>query len=346
MKDELVTVIVPVYNCEKHIENCVNNLLCQSYNNIEIILVNDGSNDNSEHICLKLVEESENVKYYYQSNSGVSVARNTGLEHAQGDLIMFVDADDSVHVDIVKNLVAEMNDEIDMVCCSYELLHNLKKEYMFEEDFFAKTNEQKEPIYLQLFDYTYGHSSSNVTAIGVPWAKLFRQSMIEKYNLRFDSKLKRMQDNVFVMNAVYYARGIRYINKCLYKYRVDHINSYKSGVYSPNVYLEVLNSRHEFFDEHPEIMTSIIKQYYFKEHVNDLMMSIHYLVDNGKTVSSTVKAIKSLCENPLYVETLQYNEKSVLSEKQRIQCFLYRHKMYISLMILYKIIYFLKGRKR
>lgn len=335
--DLLVSIIIPVYNCEAYIQECVEKLVEQTYSKIEIILVDDGSKDQSADRCLELVERYANVRYFYQDNSGPSVARNKGLENANGEYVMFVDADDFVKSNIVEVLLNVMNDETDIVCCSYELLETGATEKMFDEDFVAASLCEKEPIFIQLMDVTYGHSSKNATAIGVPWAKLFRKSLFDKYGIRFDSSLRRMQDNALIMQAVYYARRIVYVNQYLYRYRVDHINTYKSVSYSPDVYLGVLNNRSDFYRLHPDIMTKQIKDYFYLEHVNYLMMSIHYIV--ASNIQDKVGNIKKLCNNKQYVDMLGKKSNAVTSRKQKLQCFMYRHKLYSLLFVAYKIKY-------
>lgn len=336
----MVSVIIPVYNCEKYLEDCVENLLSQTYKNIEIILVNDGSTDRSASIGKQIAENNCVVQYLSQSNSGTSVARNNGLDHADGEFIMFVDADDGVKADIIQRLLDKMDDTTDIVCCSYEILETNQNEDMFSCDFQASNPIEKASFYKQLMDVTYGHLNSNATAIGVPWAKLYRKSIFDDNNLRFDSELRRMQDNVMIMEAFCYARKVTYINEYLYSYRIDHINSYNSYTYSDQVYLGVLKKRHEFFEQHPEYLTEDVFGYYYYEHINYLMMSIHYITaQKEKTRKQKLESIKNLCKNPIYSEVLDKKIDSVISKKQQIQCFMYRHNMYTALYEFYRIKY-------
>lgn len=96
MKNPKVSIIIPVYNVEKYLEECVESILTQDYENKEIVLVNDGSTDSSPSLCDKFAEENECVKVVHKENCGLSMARNTGIEHATGDYILFVDSDDFV----------------------------------------------------------------------------------------------------------------------------------------------------------------------------------------------------------------------------------------------------------
>ena len=91
-----ISIIIPLYNCESFIRTCVESILCMNRDDIEIILINDGSTDGTGNICENLAKSSEFVHYFYQENQGVSTARNNGLSKAQGEYVLFIDADDTI----------------------------------------------------------------------------------------------------------------------------------------------------------------------------------------------------------------------------------------------------------
>ena len=105
MYQALVSVVIPVYNCEAYLQQCLDSLLCQTYSNIEIILVDDGSVDSSPQICDTYARYHDNIRAIHQVNSGAAAARNMGLEYVSGDYILFVDSDDWVTADYVQNLI-------------------------------------------------------------------------------------------------------------------------------------------------------------------------------------------------------------------------------------------------
>ena len=112
----VVSVIIPVYNVEKYLEECIDSVLAQTYQNIEIILVDDGSTDSSGLICDRYAEKNTNISVIHQKNSGLSAARNSGLNKANGDYIYFLDSDDYISADAIEKLfsIAE-NDKSDIV---------------------------------------------------------------------------------------------------------------------------------------------------------------------------------------------------------------------------------------
>ena len=111
----LVSIVVPVYNAEKYLEQCLNSIQNQTYKNFEVILVNDGSMDHSESICKSFVEGDSRFRYFLKSNGGASAARNFGLDHVRGDFITFIDADDWVdenHLEVLINNIKENNSDM------------------------------------------------------------------------------------------------------------------------------------------------------------------------------------------------------------------------------------------
>ena len=127
---ELVSIIVPVYNLEKYIEKCVRSLLQQTYTNVEIILVDDGSRDESGEICDRLASEDSRIKVIHKENGGLSSARNCGIENATGEYIMFVDGDDFISELMVEKLYVALKDNCaDISVCCFKNIY--EKQYRF-----------------------------------------------------------------------------------------------------------------------------------------------------------------------------------------------------------------------
>ena len=107
---KLISVIIPIYNTQKYLKKCIDSVECQSYNNIEIILVNDGSTDSSEKIIQPYLQKYENIKYYKKENGGLSDARNYGIPYATGEYIAFLDSDDYVDLDTYEKVDENYNE--------------------------------------------------------------------------------------------------------------------------------------------------------------------------------------------------------------------------------------------
>ena len=122
--NDLVSVIVPVYNVEKYLDNCIKSIIKQTYTNIEILLIDDGSTDKSSIICDNYLKIDERIKVIHKKNEGLSSARNYGLQIANGKYVMFVDSDDFIALDIIGKCIKKINNDYSDICC-------FAKEYIF-----------------------------------------------------------------------------------------------------------------------------------------------------------------------------------------------------------------------
>src|SRR3712207_285037 len=119
---KLISVIVPVYNSEKYIGKCITSILGQSYENIEVILINDGSTDGSGRLCDEYAEKDKRIKVIHQPNTGPSAARNSGIRAAAGDFIQFVDGDDAIEPFMTETMAASMEENHQLVVCGYKTI--------------------------------------------------------------------------------------------------------------------------------------------------------------------------------------------------------------------------------
>ena len=121
MKKSLISVIIPVYNVEEYLENCVQSVLNQTYTYIEVVMVDDGSTDKSGILCDKIAESDKRVVVLHKENGGLSSARNSGLENSIGEFVFFVDSDDSIDVNTLKTMVdAQQSKDYDLVICGHQ----------------------------------------------------------------------------------------------------------------------------------------------------------------------------------------------------------------------------------
>lgn len=201
----LVSIIVPVYNAEKYLNRCLNTLLSQTYTDIEILIIDDGSNDNSLEI---LKEYSDNrIKVYAKENTGVSSARNIGIEKSNGEYILFVDADDYVNEDMVKELIKEVDDLYSLIFCdNYEIWEKgIDRRSLFE----METGEIDRSVVLR--EVASGRA-------GLVCSKLVSKRVIHENNIRFNENIKISEDQIFFLEVVEKITKFKYINKSLYYY--------------------------------------------------------------------------------------------------------------------------------
>lgn len=202
--EPLISIIVPVYNVVKYLSRCLDSILKQSWKNIEIILIDDGSSDGSGLICDEYKEKDLRISVIHQSNHGVSYARNRGLECCKGDFVAFVDADDWIDTNYCEDLLNIIIDtQADIACCSL-IGTNDREEFNVDKQT-LQTGECKQVVISDdTFDFFQWYS------INAPFCKLIRYSLIEKCkNLRFDETLCVGEDLVFYINLMIQA------NKCV-----------------------------------------------------------------------------------------------------------------------------------
>lgn len=322
----LVSVIIPVYNCGDNVRKCVESILENKYEHTEIILVNDGSTDNSNEVCVALAKEHSGIKYYSQENQGVSVARNVGIKNASGDYIIFVDGDDIVLSNMISDLLGGFDDGIDIVCGDYIVSEYERAEYFFPNKIVARNHADKEELFIELFNANYRPEDKRHTWIGVPWAKAFRTNLIKNNKILFDTKLRRLQDNVFNMCAFHLAKGIVYIHKAVYYYNVDHITSYKAFIgYSPGILKEVSRIRFEYIDKYSKDFSSNVIYAFYMETYNYIMSSCRYICVNNSNTHFCRKEIKELLSFEIYRIVLDKG-RAISSFKYRLYFFILRHK--------------------
>lgn len=221
-KIKCISIVVPVYNAKENIDMCVQSLINQEYRNIEIILVDDGSSDNSLEICNKYALQDYRVKVYSKTNGGVSSARNYGIDVANGDYICFVDSDDYVEKDYCSKLLNYVYDDVNMVVLGLRKSTQSIDEHIkhrLSRGFY--TYKEISKIIIDdgtLSGFTF-HSSCSI---------LFNLTIIKNNNIKFDERIKYNEDGLF--NTIYFfslSTGKIYVDysDAVYVYRVNNTSS-------------------------------------------------------------------------------------------------------------------------
>lgn len=207
----MVSIIVPVYNVEMYLPQCIDSILAQSYSNIEVILVDDGSTDSSLSICREYAERDERIRVYHQNNMGVSAARNTGISNARGEYIAFVDSDDLIRQDYIEKLIFDLSENnADISACDL-----LRFNDMNEPDLLS-TEENDEKIFLSgkeaaLAVYT-GQSKLHIAV----WAKIIKKSLFAGMEFPVG---KIHEDDALTPRLLYKANKIVYSENKMYLHR-------------------------------------------------------------------------------------------------------------------------------
>ena len=214
----MISIIVPVYNAEKYLPECIQSILSQSYQDYEAILVDDGSTDISGEICEQYTQTDNRLRVFHKSNGGVSSARNLGIAEAKGEYITFVDADDYLAPNYLLELVNE-NEDFDFVVGGATIIDN-NNEYICE----SKHNDTIIRSKAEFVSY-YPELDESVV-FDAPWNKLFRTLIIKKNAICFDANFYYGEDKLFVLSYLKQVESIHIIPTCSYYYRENGEKKY------------------------------------------------------------------------------------------------------------------------
>ncbi len=300
-----VSVIVPVYNVEDYLEECIDSILNQSLKDIEIICVDDGSTDRSYEILLELQKKDNRLIILRQKNEYAGTARNKGIEIAQGEYLVFLDSDDFFEENLLKDMYdACIRENADVCVCDADNYDNATHKY-FDTGYYWRdalpvaTSFSKKELGVNTFLFCYP----------MPWNKMFRKSLIDRYQLRFQ-KIRKTNDLGFVYLAIACAEKITVVDEKLIHYRVGLSNSLqaknkgmdkffaeallylKDGLMERNRYQEVKQSfdnlvmRTFVYEYKRQIKNEHMKMYewFFKEGIHMFDIDRKHLLFSNKKI--------------------------------------------------------------
>lgn len=224
MGNELISIIIPIYNVEKYLRQCLDSIMNQSYEQFECLLVNDGSPDNSADICREYVDKDSRFKYFEKENGGVSSARNLGIERSGGAYITFIDPDDWVESDYLEVLYRALVDEkADLAVSTYKQFNvadNCYYVHSYQRGYEKRVFNQEEFIselpLLERYDYSYGYST----------CKLVDRSLLGDF--KFNEVTTLSEDMEFWYKVYLFSNKVVYVNRDTYIYRTGNLRIYDS----------------------------------------------------------------------------------------------------------------------
>lgn len=238
-KNEVVSIIIPIYNVEAYLKSCLETVVSQTYPHIEIILINDGSPDKSEEICKDFFKRDYRIRYIKQPNAGLSAARNTGIDVATGDYITFVDPDDWITDDYVETLYNQLKKyDADISIANYNSYHDSENKYLIKltEEGYAETLYQGKEILNQ-----DAIQETRDMAWACAMMKLFKRDFFEE--LRFPVG-KNVEDNFLMYKLLLKANRVIHTEKCIYWYRVGRKDTL-SQVWTEKRVLDEMEAKNE-----------------------------------------------------------------------------------------------------
>lgn len=228
MSKPKISIVIPVYNVETYLKQCLESVIQQTLPEIEIICVNDGSTDKSPQILQKFAKKDNRIKIINKKNGGIASARNKGLEHIIGEYVGFVDSDDWIEPHMYETLYENAaSNNCDIVMCSAHLFDDMTQKLRYDEPYFTleSFNESFDRV---IFDHNKTNSflfDINVT----PWNKIYKTSFLKENNILFPKELD-FEDNPFFYESYLKAKRVSLVRDRLYFYRVNRNGSFiKSG---------------------------------------------------------------------------------------------------------------------
>lgn len=214
----MISIIIPVYKVESYLGRCIESILNQTFNDFELILVDDGSPDNSGKICDYYALNDSRVKVVHKENGGVSSARNVGIEQADGEWLTFIDADDYVSPNLLRDYIENIeNSDLLIQGFSYN----------------AKKNVSMENRLIEGDKVIYEFLRIDSEICGFVWNKLYKTELIKNNNIRFNEKMAMIEDHLFNHNYVVYCKSIKILNKVNYIYiRHEGASCFRNHKYS------------------------------------------------------------------------------------------------------------------
>ena len=310
-----LSIIIPVYNCEKYIEKCIESIIKEIDETIELIIIDDGSKDKTPEICKKYI--TQNVNLIINSNHGVSYSRNLGIDKSTGEHIMFIDADDYLAKGW-KNIV-------------FDVLKNKKDIYYFNKDISNKKIEKS-----VILDYIFGMDKS-IRWLAAPWSKVFRRKFINENKIRFEEKIFNGEDMLFNTIAISKCKNYELINKNIYNYRICETS--------------ITNSFNEkIFESDMNFQKKLIE--ISEENSIDIKYSRHciqnaIIIFVRKISMVNLKKIKNyfwIFEQEPYKNQIS-NPNIIKSKKNRIIMRMLKNKKYMTAVLITKLFRKIKNRK-
>lgn len=317
----LISIIVPVYNAEKQISKCIESIISQTYSNWELILVNDGSQDNSRSVCNFFAQKDNRIKVINKINGGASSARNAGIKISQGKYICFIDSDDYVGNKYIEDLITPyIQGSNTIIICGMTILVKNTKSYFTYNDCEIRDN---------LFESL---SKTSFFQHGGPTSKLYLRSIIETNNIYFDEKLCNYEDLIFNLSYIEHIDRIIYSSSTQYVYVTDNSNqSHKLNGIDNEIYL--LNSYKTLINRYKNQDITAMKDY-INHYIFRIIKSIHL----ANTPFSKAKEIeKGLAD----IVTLRFSYSE--SYLGKLVCYLLKKQQYYLIFLLIKLYKLIKA---
>lgn len=292
----LVSVIVPVYCAEKYLKECIESILSQTYKNIELILIDDGSTDASPSICDAYAADNNRVRVFHKDNGGVSSARNLGLEKACGEYIVFVDSDDKAYPTLIEHLISYAAPDR-IVLCNYSIIDEKGMRLKPGECLENQENCEISEVISNVLVYR--------TMMGSIWRSLFPAGLIHCHQITFPP-CRFSEDQVFLFSVLSHCAGVTILREELYQYRI-----YNGSTTSQRYFEDFLKDREQYYIS----LKPILQELRFEDQLMQKIRASAILNERRRLFSNATKApypekeYKAIRQSTLFRENVSFSQK-------------------------------------
>lgn len=319
----MISIIIPVYNVEKYLAKCIDSILSQTFKDWELILIDDGSVDQSGKICDEYACKDNRIKVTHKKNEGVSKARNTGITLAKGEYICFIDSDDWIDVNYLQNFkIQEQQCDFYFSGALYDTYDKVYSYKKYTEKYCKNRDEIRDEFFKQ-----------DLLSNGYPWGKLYKAQIIKDNKLRFNENLTINEDHIFVFQYFSYINTLYITNTAGYHYTVFD-NSGRKLSSKINSYTELKAASEQF--------NSIINQLKILWNISQEEYKRLYNIFVTSKRLSAFRSLILLKEKQYFKEEVNYWNKSTYigcNRKDKIILFILRSKYLICKFYLCYILY-------
>lgn len=329
LREDTISIIVPIHNTsEALLKKCVESILHQTYRAIEVLLIDDGSAEGTAKNCDKIAERDKRIKVFHQSNKGVSVSRNVGIDNSTGGYIMFVDSDDTIEAEMCSKMIGLLRKEnADVVISGYfRDYSNGKSERIIWNHPASVFKTEKERRFL------IENMLQPENGLAYCWGKLFRKDFLAANSLRVDPVLSMGEDVEFSYKVLKCAGTVSYLPYPLYHYFFNAnsaVRAFKTSI--ADDYIKSVQILGEDLLKSYKGDKLVCQAYYNLALYHLLLTMINYSFhpQNPGKIRDKLKEFKKLCHDPVYKRALQHVDYSCFSITRAVPLFFIVHKWYV-----------------
>lgn len=321
----LISIIVPVYNCEKYLDTCIKSLLRQTYKNIEIILVDDGSADKSPLICDIYAGLDNRVKVLHQINLGVSAARNSGINLSRGEFLTFVDSDDYISETYCEKMFVQIDDSTDLVIGRTIAVNNgryIDDGYKGGDVDTFNTSVEKNILYRSIFvDNPLINKYPHISTCS---AKLFRKKTLIENAILYNTELKIYEDAIFNTQAINASRVVKLIGEKIYFYRFNSLSGSNCFDFSILDQYDKIYDYFKYFGNDISYSYTEYCNYFAIKNLNTILLNFFRFTHNRREFKKLLKEIR---KRDVYLMAIKSVNYKPLPKRRKVLVFCLRYRL-------------------